>query len=260
MKERVTVVLADESADFCELLKINLEQMGNIEVTGIASDGLELINEVKAKKPDAVVTEFILPKTDGFAAIKTLNSSNLPHKPLYYVISAFSSEKMLAEATNLGVANFMLKPVNFQILADRILNYSVESNVVSFEGNLSKKLPRDLDIEMRVTNIIHEIGVPAHIKGYQYLRDAITMTVNDMNTINAITKYLYPTVAKKYKTTSSRVERAIRHAIEVAWDRGDVEVLNSFFGYTVSNVKGKPTNSEFISMIADRIRLQIKIG
>ena len=113
-------------------------------------------------------------------------------------------------------------------------------------------------MEIRVTNVIHEIGVPAHIKGYQYLRDSIIMTINDMDVINAITKVLYPTIAKRYNTTSSRVERAIRHAIEVAWDRGDIEVLQSYFGYTVSNIKGKPTNSEFISMIADRIRLQIK--
>jgi two-component system response regulator (stage 0 sporulation protein A) len=124
----------------------------------------------------------------------------------------------------------------------------------------TKALPPEVELEMRVTSIIHDIGVPAHIKGYQYLREAIIMTVNDMDTINAITKVLYPTVAKRYKTTSSRVERAIRHAIEVAWDRGDVEVLNSFFGYTVSNIKGKPTNSEFISMIADRIRLEQKVG
>ena len=123
-----------------------------------------------------------------------------------------------------------------------------------------KQLMPELDLEMRVTKIIHDIGVPAHIKGYQYLRDSIILAVNDMEVVNAITKVLYPSIAKKYKTTSSRVERAIRHAIEVAWDRGDVEVLNSYFGYTVSNLKGKPTNSEFVSMIADRIRLERKVG
>lgn len=256
MNEIINVVIADDNADFCDLLKASLSKNKNIEVVGTASDGFELIAQVSEKRPDVIVTAAMMPRKDGLAAIRTINKMDLTRRPASFVLSSFASDNMTAEATELGVAYFMIKPFDFDTLADRICRHNIVDAV--FEGN--KKLDPDLDIEMRVTEIIHEIGVPAHIKGYQYLREAIIMAVNDMDTINAITKVLYPTVAKKYKTTSSRVERAIRHAIEVAWDRGDVEVLNSFFGYTVSNVKGKPTNSEFISMIADKIRLQRKVG
>ena len=258
MKDRIKVIIADDNVDFCELLKFNLENTGEISVIGAVTDGKSLVSEIAQKKPDTVLTDVMLSQLDGLAAIKSINTMNLLKKPAFFVLSAFSSDKMMAEAAALGVSCVMLKPCDMGTLAERICSY--HSLPVMYDKVTTKKLDPDLDVEMRVTNIIHEIGVPAHIKGYQYLRDAIMMTVNDMNTINAITKVLYPTVAKKYKTTSSRVERAIRHAIEVAWDRGDVEVLNGFFGYTVSNIKGKPTNSEFISMIADRIRLQIKVG
>ena len=256
MNERIKVVIADDNSEFCEMLRGNLAKNKNLDVIGAASDGFELIALVNELRPDVIVTEAMMPRKDGLAAIRSINKMDLPKKPVAFVLSSFASDQMILEATELGVAYFMIKPCDFEALADRICHHNIAEQ--NFERG--KKIDPDLDIEMRVTDIIHEIGVPAHIKGYQYLREAITMTVNNMDNINAITKVLYPTVAKKYKTTSSRVERAIRHAIEVAWDRGDVEVLNNFFGYTVSNVKGKPTNSEFISMIADRIRLQRRVG
>ena len=258
MKECIRIVVADDNRDFRQLLSDRLNRHENLEVIGVAGDGCELIKLVTEKRPDVIVTEAILPKKDGLAAVKSIQQLNLIRTPAVFVLSSFTSDNIITEAAALGVAYFMVKPCDLDALAERITKYNVVQ--VPLRRQEDKRVDEDLDIEMRVTEMIHEIGVPAHIKGYQYLRQAIIMTVKDMNVINSITKVLYPTVAKKYQTTSSRVERAIRHAIEVAWDRGDVDVLNNFFGYTVSNLKGKPTNSEFISMIADKIRLQRRAG
>ncbi len=257
MKDKVKVVLAFENEDYLQMMKLNLEQEGRIAVIGAASDGVELVEKASALSPEVIVSDAMLPRMDGLAAVREITANGKGSKPAFILLASFISDQMAAEAGALGVQYFMLKPCDLRALTERIEQY--DSLAVGFAKPV-KRVDPDLDIEIRVTEIIHEIGVPAHIKGYQYLREAIIMTVKDMDTINAITKVLYPTVAKKYKTTSSRVERAIRHAIEVAWDRGDLETLNSFFGYTVSNSKGKPTNSEFISMIADRIRLQFRAG
>lgn len=257
MNDQMKVIIADDSTDFCELLRKHLTEKENIQVVGTASDGFELIAMASEKQPDVIITDALLPRKDGLAAIRAIDQLQLKKRPAYFVVSSFSSDSMVNEAMNMAVSYFTVKPCDLQDLASRVS----QRNVVAGQFAAPQKtIDKDLDIEMRVTQIIHDIGVPAHIKGYQYLRESIIMTVNDMEIINAITKILYPTVAKRYKTTSSRVERAIRHAIEVAWDRGNVETLNSFFGYTVSNVKGKPTNSEFISMIADRIRLERRAG
>ncbi len=255
MKERTRILLADDQREFCDALARALEDYAGMEVVGQARDGERLLELIRETAPDVVVTDAMLPKKDGLSVIRAAGELALKTHPAFYVVTSFASESLLAEAMSLKVSCFTLKPCDTADLAKRIAT----GGTVRFGGG-SRPASPEVALEMRVTGIIHDIGVPAHIKGYQYLREAIIMTVQDMDTINAITKVLYPTVAKRYKTTSSRVERAIRHAIEVAWDRGDVEVLNSFFGYTVSNVKGKPTNSEFISMIADRIRLEQKIG
>ena len=257
MSEPIKIILADDSMDFCEMLHMQLENYTGIQVVGKVQDGQELLTQIWEKQPDMIVVDAMLSKKDGLSVIRALQEAHLKKMPSVFVVSSFSSERMMAEAMALKVSYFTIKPCDLADLARRIAAHNTVMPVFNDPG---KNLPPEVELEMRVTNIIHDIGVPAHIKGYQYLREAIIMTVKDMDIINAITKVLYPTVAKRYKTTSSRVERAIRHAIEVAWDRGDGEVLNGFFGYTVSNVKGKPTNSEFISMIADRIRLEQKAG
>ena len=257
MSEPIKIILADDSMDFCEMLHMQLENYTGIQVVGKVQDGQELLTQIWEKQPDMIVVDAMLSKKDGLSVIRALQEAHLKKMPSVFVVSSFSSERMMAEAMALKVSYFTIKPCDLADLARRIAAHNTVMPVFNDPG---KNLPPEVELEMRVTNIIHDVGVPAHIKGYQYLREAIIMTVKDMDIINAITKVLYPTVAKRYKTTSSRVERAIRHAIEVAWDRGDVEVLNGFFGYTVSNVKGKPTNSEFISMIADRIRLEQKAG
>ena len=257
MSEHIKVILADDNLDFCQLLQRQLKSYTTLEVAGVARDGVELLNMVREKRPDVLVLDAMLPQQDGLSVVRALREGDGSKLPSVFLLSSFSSDSVLAEAMALKVDHFTLKPCDLGDLAKRIANH--KAGGPAFAPPV-KTVPPEVELEMRVTGIIHDIGVPAHIKGYQYLREAIIMTVKDMDIINAITKVLYPTVAKRYKTTSSRVERAIRHAIEVAWDRGDVEVLNSFFGYTVSNIKGKPTNSEFISMIADRIRLEQKVG
>lgn len=255
MMNKINVVLADDSLEFRTLLKAKLEENAGIAVVGTASDGEELIRLTGELQPDIIVTDTVLAHTDGLTAIRQINGKP-GKKPVAFILSSFSSSQITAEASALGVGYFIMKPCDIQALADRICNY--KSLPIPIQGAQARALDPAVDIEIRVTEVIHQIGVPAHIKGYQYLRDAIMMTIDNIDVVNAVTKVLYPTVAKKYNTTSSRVERAIRHAIEVAWDRGDIEVLQSYFGYTVSNIKGKPTNSEFISMIADKLRLQLK--
>ena len=256
MSEEMKILIAEDNADMRALLRQAFDRPG-MKVQAVVTDGESLVEEVRRARPDVIITEAILPKKDGMAAIRAINSLS-GKRPAIFVLSAFSSDNLAAEATQLNVNYFMVKPCDIHALVERVQQHNVSAGTVLKKRE--EELSQEHNIEMRVTEIIHEIGVPAHIKGYQYLRHAILMSVRDIDNINAITKVLYPTVARKFKTTSSRVERAIRHAIEVAWDRGDVEVLNKFFGFTVSSVKGKPTNSEFISMIADKIRLEMKIG
>lgn len=253
MNNFTTVIIADENESLREQISQELKSRGNIHILACVSSGIDLIEKASEFMPDVIITDSILSRLDGLSALKAL--ANAPKKPKTIVISSFVSPDITSECSSLNVNYFILKPFNIQNLADKVMSclYNFNDNNVQ-----PKSISKELDLEIRITNLIHDIGVPAHIKGYQYLREAITLTVNDMQILNAITKVLYPTVAKKYQTTSSRVERAIRHAVEVAWDRGDVETLQKIFGYTISNTKGKPTNSEFISILADRLRLQIK--
>ena len=209
------------------------------------------------KQPDLIVTDTVLSGLDGLEAIRRIRE-NPGTQPDVFVVASFVSPQTTSEAAALGVDYFLLKPCDSAALVERIKRYRTIPSTPMPVSAAMKAVDPSVALEIRVTEVIHQIGVPAHIKGYQYLREAIIMAVDDIDVVNAVTKVLYPAVAKKYNTTSSRVERAIRHAIEVAWDRGDIEVLQNYFGYTISSVKGKPTNSEFISMIADKLRLQLK--
>ena len=252
MEHTSTVFIADSAEDFCSGLTAALQRADGFRVVGTAGDGEQAIRMIEEKKPDILVLDLMLAKKDGISVLKAI--ANMEHKPITLATSAFLTEYVSTAAANLGVRYLMLKPCDMASLVERM---------EEIRGGESLRYPVQrrndkVSIETLVTNIIHEIGVPAHIKGYQYLREAIIIAVNDMDVINAITKVLYPEVAKNFGTTASRVERAIRHAIEVAWDRGDLETLQKYFGYTVSNTKGKPTNSEFIAMIADRLQLQRK--
>ena len=252
MEHQTTVLIADSSEEFCAGLTSALQRAEGFQVVGTASDGEQAIRLVNERKPEVLVLDQMLSKQDGLSVLKAMGS--LDRKPVTLATSAFVTDYVSTAAANLGVRYLMLKPCDMTVLVERM-------EEIRGGESLRSPAPRRADktsIESMVTNIIHEIGVPAHIKGYQYLREAIIIAVDDMDVINAITKVLYPQVAKTFGTTPSRVERAIRHAIEVAWDRGDLDTLQSFFGYTVSNTKGKPTNSEFIALIADRLQLQLK--
>jgi len=252
MEHATTVLIADSADDFCSSLSAALRKAEGFQVVGIATDGEQAIRMIQERRPDILVLDLMLSKQDGLSVLKAVNT--MDRRPRTLATSGFVTEYVSTAAANLGARYLMLKPCDMAALVDRL-----EEIRGSEMLRLPVRRPNDkTSIESLVTGIIHEIGVPAHIKGYQYLREAIIIAVNDMDVINAITKVLYPQVAKTFQTTPSRVERAIRHAIEVAWDRGDLDTLQRFFGYTVSNTKGKPTNSEFIALIADKLQLQLK--
>lgn len=252
MENTTTVIIADSAEEFTSGLSAALQRTDGFHVLGTASDGELAIRMIEEKKPDVLVLDLMLAKKDGIAVLKAISA--MDRKPITLATSVFVSEYVSNAAANLGVRYLMLKPCDMGLIVERLEEIRVGE---SLRLSVSRR-PDKTSIESMVTNIIHEIGVPAHIKGYQYLREAIIIAVDDMDVINAITKVLYPQVAKAFGTTPSRVERAIRHAIEVAWDRGDLDTLQRFFGYTVSNTKGKPTNSEFIALIADKLQLQLK--
>ena len=252
MDKRTTVFIADNAEDFCTALTAALTRAEGFQVVGTAFDGEQAIRQIEKLKPDILVLDLMLSKQDGISVLKAI--SGMDKRPVTLATSGFITEYVASAAANLGTRYLMLKPCDITALVDRMEEIRGGENLRLVERRRNDKT----SIESLVTGIIHEIGVPAHIKGYQYLREAIIIAVNDMDVINAITKVLYPQVAKTFQTTPSRVERAIRHAIEVAWDRGDLDTLQRFFGYTVSNTKGKPTNSEFIALIADKLSLQLK--
>jgi two-component system response regulator (stage 0 sporulation protein A) len=251
MEQITTVYIADSGEEFCKNLRGTLQQTEGFQVLGTACDGEQALRDILERKPQVLVLDLMLAKRDGIAILKALQNAQV--KPVTLVTSGFITEYVAAAAANLGARYLMLKPCDMTALVERL----EEIRGSHQKAPVVRRNDRE-NIESMVTGIIHEIGVPAHIKGYQYLREAIIIAVNDMDVINAITKVLYPQVAKTFQTTPSRVERAIRHAIEVAWDRGDLDTLQRFFGYTVSNTKGKPTNSEFIALIADKLQLQLK--
>ena len=252
MDQRTTVFIADSSEEFCSSLAAELAHKDGFQILGTAGDGEQAIRMIKELKPSVLVLDLMLAKQDGISVLKAISSMDKP--PVTLATSGFVTDYISSAIAALGVRYLMLKPCDLTALVDRLEEIRGGEN----KRILSARRPDKNSIESMVTSIIHEIGVPAHIKGYQYLREAIIIAVGDMDVINAITKVLYPQVAKAFQTTPSRVERAIRHAIEVAWDRGDLDTLQRFFGYTVSNTKGKPTNSEFIALIADRLQLQLK--
>lgn len=267
MSEKIKIVLADDNRDFCQVLREYLSNEDDIEILGIAKDGIEALDLVSRTQPDVLVLDVIMPHLDGLGVIEKLNAMNLPKMPKIIVLSAVGQDKITQSAINLGADYYIVKPFDFVIFINRIRglvsnkNTVVDSNSRSNNNMDIKMTKTDFvknvgNIETEITNIIHEIGVPAHIKGYLYLREAIKMGIDNVELLGAVTKELYPSIAKKFNTTPSRVERAIRHAIEVAWSRGKVDTINQLFGYTVHNTKGKPTNSEFIAMIADKLRLE----
>ena len=270
MNEKIKVLVSDDNQEFAKTLVNYLSKDEDLEVVGVARDGQEAYDKILQTKPDVALLDIIMPHVDGLGVLEKLNSADVEKKPMCIILSAVGQDKITQRAIELGAQYYIVKPFDISILIKRIKElkyYQPLQNKSSIIGREIKSQYIDIspankrseeNIEALVTNVIHEIGVPAHIKGYQYLREAIIMVVSNIDMINQITKQLYPEIAEKYHTTPSRVERAIRHAIEVAWGRGQQDVVESIFGYTISAAKGKPTNSEFIAMIADKLRLELK--
>lgn len=262
---KINVAIVDDNERMVNLLSDIMKEDKDIEVVGTAGNGIDALSIIKDKTPDVVLLDLIMPKLDGLGVMeKVRNSDEYKKAPAFIVITAIGQEGVTENAFELGANYYIMKPFDNDMILTRVKQIKGELHTklveplkaASFEN---KQMYMERNLESDVTNIIHEIGVPAHIKGYQYLRDAIMMSVNDSEMLNSITKLLYPSIAKRHKTTPSRVERAIRHAIEVAWSRGKMDTIDDLFGYTVNNGKGKPTNSEFVALIADKIRLEYKM-
>ena len=263
--EKLNVAIADDNEKMLRLLGNIIESDDELNVVGTAKDGEEALQIIKTKEPDVVLLDIIMPKLDGLGVLDKVNhDKSIQNHPVFIMISAIGQEMITENAFELGADYYIMKPFDNDVVLNRIKKIREDKNTKNTQirkiNSFEKTETKDIhDLEADVTEIIHENGVPAHIKGYQYLRDAIIMSVTDMEMLNSITKILYPTIAEKYQTTASRVERAIRHAIEVAWSRGKMDTIDEMFGYTIHNGKGKPTNSEFIALITDRIRLEYKM-
>ena len=254
MKQK-KVLIAEENGEFLKSMMSTLRGLG-FECFSVAKNGEEVIAAVEKYSPDIVIMEAFMARLDALAVLKIVSNMKLPAKPYIAVLSNADNSGFEQQVLMSGADYYFIKPVDIGVLCERI------AQLTGWDGKganiIKMRNTGEPDLEITVSDIMHELGVPAHIKGYQYLRDAIILAINSPEMMNSVTKVLYPTVAKHFSTTSSRVERAIRHAIEVAWDRGDIDVLSAYFGYTIQNSRGKPTNSEFIAMIADKLRLKMK--
>ena len=259
--EKLNVVIADDDDVMRQLLGAIVQSDEELTVVGVAKDGEEAVQLIKEKEPDVMLLDVVMPKLDGLGVLESVSKDDSIRKvPSFIMVSAVGRQEITEDAFALGADYFIRKPFDRRTVIQRIKRTRAPKSLITIQKPVvSSREKSEAALEADVTNIIHEIGVPAHIKGYQYLRDAIVMSVNDMEMLNSITKVLYPTIAKKYDTTTSRVERAIRHAIEVAWSRGKMETIDELFGYTINHGKGKPTNSEFIALITDKIRLDYKL-
>jgi two-component system response regulator (stage 0 sporulation protein A) len=270
--QRIEVFLADDNREFTNLLSEYIQEQDDMTVIGVAYNGEEVIRQLEETRrvPDVMILDIIMPHLDGLGVLEKLRDLNLSSMPKIIMLTAFGQENITQRAVQLGASYYILKPFDMDVLANRIRQLAgvaspitVGSSSSSMSSSIRSNIvpigkPKNLDAN--ITSIIHEIGVPAHIKGYQYLREAITMVYNNIEILGAITKTLYPAIAEKFKTTPSRVERAIRHAIEVAWTRGNIDSISHLFGYTINIAKSKPTNSEFIAMVADKLRIEHKVS
>ncbi|WP_439116303.1 sporulation transcription factor Spo0A [Paludifilum halophilum] len=253
------VVLADDNREFAELLREHLDSQDDIEVIGVAFNGNEVMELLEEETPDVLVLDIIMPHLDGLGVLEKLNEQSGP-VPKIIMLTAFGQENITQRAVELGAAYYILKPFDMDVLTHRIRQMEGRPVTTTRSPSTERGSVRADNLDANITNVIHEIGVPAHIKGYLYLREAITMVYNEVELLGAITKTLYPRIAERYNTTPSRVERAIRHAIEVAWSRGNMDSIRKLFGYTINVSKAKPTNSEFIAMVADKLRIEHKVG
>ena len=256
--KKISILMADDNKEFCDAIINYLGKQSDMEIIGVAYDGMEAYEKIKSLKPDIAIIDGVMPKLDGLGVLEKLNLGE-NDGPICIILSAITQDKITQKAIELGAEYYIAKPFDLDSLVMRIRQLKEHIKDPIQRGvSVRSRQNKEVNLETKITSILHEIGVPAHIRGYHYMREAILMAVDNLDILNYITKELYPTIARKCNTTPSRVERAIRHAIEVAWNRGKVEVIDSLFGYTINNHKGKPTNSEFIALIADRLRLELR--
>jgi two-component system response regulator (stage 0 sporulation protein A) len=262
--QTIQIALADDNREFVALLSEYLSTQNDMSVIGAAYDGEEVLRLLESGVvPDILILDIIMPHLDGLGVLEKMREMDLRPQPKVIMLTAFGQENITQKAVQLGASYYILKPFDMDVLANRIRQLAAHPAASQAGGNGRTNVvnfSRSKNLDANITSIIHEIGVPAHIKGYQYLREAITMVYNNIEILGAITKTLYPAIAEKYKTTPSRVERAIRHAIEVAWTRGNIDSISHLFGYTINISKSKPTNSEFIAMVADKLRIEHKVS
>ena len=252
LEKKLKILIADDTTELGKNCEKALKSYG-MDVFLCEKDGMKVLEQMQFLHPDVVLADVFMPNLDILGLLEKIKDLNPNDRPMIMAMSSFDNQRLEKETLDAGASYYFLKPFDINTMAERIIRLSGWRNEIS-PIVVKNNVVTDPELELMVTDIIHQIGVPAHIKGYHYLREAIILSIKDGEIINSVTKLLYPTVAKKHSTTSSRLERAIRHAIEVAWDRGDIDVLNSYFGYTVQNERGKPTNSEFIAMISDKLR------
>lgn len=266
---RINVLIVDDNKQFCDILSDYLEIQSDIAITGIANDGIEALKLIKESEADVIVLDLIMPHLDGLGVLEAIKTMNLGVIPKIIVLSAIGQDQITQRALTLGADYYVIKPFNMEVLVERIRQmftntYSNGSigKSVELSNNFANELNKNQasDLEEQITNIIREIGIPAHIKGYMYLREAINIAIYNVECLSSVAKELYPEVAKKFNTTASKVERAIRHAIIIAWTRGNVETIEKLFGYTASTEDGKLTNSEFIAFVADKLRIENRIS
>lgn len=257
--EKISICIVDDNKELVHIMEDYLNNQDDMEVVGVTYNGMDCLQLVQSLQPDILILDLIMPHVDGLTLLKMIRELDTFKKPRIIMLTAFGQEEVMRQAVQLGANYFILKPFDFEHLLAKIrkIHHDDFTSTVMIEPN--KSSIKEIDLDASITDIMHEIGVPAHIKGYLYLREAIKMVYNDIELLGSITKILYPDIATKFNTTASRVERAIRHAIEVAWNRGNIDSITELFGYTINVSKAKPTNSEFIAMVADKLRLEHKV-
>ncbi len=260
MQNQLKVLISEECIEL-DRDALDMFKHYSMDLSFLPKDGFKIIEIIENLKPDVVIMDLFMPRIDAIGIITTIRKNHRIEMPTFIVVSSFGRPSLEREVMSAGASYFVIKPISYSDIIEKILQINYKSQLNYSKGTSSKGIidyRNDSNMEVKITEILHQIGVPAHIKGYHYLRNSIMMSIENPEIINSVTKQLYPSVAHNFETTSSRVERAIRHAIEVAWDRGDIDILNSYFGYTIHNSRGKPTNSEFIAMISDRLRLDLR--
>lgn len=263
MNRKIKIVIADDNRSLCQMLQSYLQSQEDLQVVGIAYNGVDAWELIQNQEPDLVIIDLVMPSLDGLGVLERINARTTVQRPRVIMLTAFGQESLTHQALLLGIDYFILKPFDLDILGKRIRSLTNDTQVAAIPmaaGASVTSAGSSINLGVEVTNMMHQIGIPAHVKGYQYIRDAILMVVENVSLLGAVTKELYPAIAKKYETAPSRVERGIRHAIELAWERGHTETLKRIFGYSMNIERQKPTNSEFVALLADKLRVMSKVS